>query len=346
MKPTIDQNFTSFVKEIKSKILSSQYEALKAVNKELINLYWDIGKKIVQKQEQFGWGKSVVKNLSEELQKEFVGMKGFSVQNLWNMRQFYIEYRDNTKLQTLSREIGWSHNVVIFQKAKDELEREFYIKMVIKFGWTYRVLDNHMDNKSYEKFLLNQTNFDNTIVEKYKYQAKLAVKDEYNFDFLELGEDHSEYELEMGLINKIRKFLNEMGTDFAFLGNQYKLEVDDEEYFIDILLYHRRLKSLIAIELKIGKFKPEYAGKMNFYLSVLNDTVKLPDENPSIGIIICKEKKRTTVEYALKESNQPIGISTYKLTESLPNDLKGLLPTPAEISQRLVNLLQDTKERI
>lgn len=346
MKPTIDQNFTSFVKEIKSKILSSQYEALKAVNKELINLYWDIGKKIVQKQEQFGWGKSVVKNLSEELQKEFVGMKGFSVQNLWNMRQFYIEYRDNTKLQTLSREIGWSHNVVIFQKAKDELEREFYIKMVIKFGWTYRVLDNHMDNKSYEKFLLNQTNFDNTIVEKYKYQAKLAVKDEYNFDFLELGEDHSEYELELGLINKIRKFLNEMGTDFAFLGNQYKLEVDDEEYFIDILLYHRRLKSLIAIELKIGKFKPEYAGKMNFYLSVLNDTVKLPDENPSIGIIICKEKKRTTVEYALKESNQPIGISTYKLTESLPNDLKGLLPTPAEISQRLVNLLQDTKERI
>ena len=180
MKPTIDQNFTSFVKEIKSKILSSQYEALKAVNKELINLYWDIGKKIVQKQEQFGWGKSVVKNLSEELQKEFVGMKGFSVQNLWNMRQFYIEYRDNTKLQTLSREIGWSHNVVIFQKAKDELEREFYIKMVIKFGWTYRVLDNHMDNKSYEKFLLNQTNFDNTIVEKYKYQAKLTFRKRKN----------------------------------------------------------------------------------------------------------------------------------------------------------------------
>jgi hypothetical protein len=134
-----------------------------------------------------------------------------------------------------------------------------------------------------------------------------------------------------------------MGTDFAFLGNQYKLEVDDEEYFIDILLYHRRLKSLIAIELKIGKFKPEYAGKMNFYLSVLNDTIKLPDENPSIGIIICKEKKRTTVEYALKESNQPIGIATYKLTESLPNDLKGLLPTPAEISQRLESLLENNQ---
>ena len=338
--PTQDQNFTFFVKEIKAKILSSQYEALKAVNKELINLYWDIGKNIIEKQEQFGWGKSVVKNLSEELQKEFVGMKGFSVQNLWNMRQFYLEYFEKEKLQTLSREIGWSHNVAVFHKCKDELEREFYIKMVIKFGWTYRVLDNHIDNKSYEKFLLNQTNFDNTVVEKYKHQAKLAVKDEYNFDFLELGEEHGEYELEIGLINKIREFLAQMGTDFAFLGNQYKLEVDDEEYFIDILLYHRRLKSLIAIELKIGKFKPEYAGKMNFYLSVLNDTIKLPDENPSIGIIICKEKKRTTVEYALKESNQPIGIATYKLTESLPNDLKGLLPTASEINERLENLFE------
>ncbi|MDD3324228.1 MAG: PDDEXK nuclease domain-containing protein [Sulfurospirillaceae bacterium] len=339
LSPT-DQHFTTFVKEIKSKILSSQYEALKAVNKELINLYWDIGKNIVEKQEQFGWGQSVVKNLSEELQKEFVGMKGFSERNLWNMRTFYIEYRDNTKLQALTAQIGWTHNVVIFQKAKDELEREFYIKMVIKFGWTSRVLDNHIDNKSYEKFLLNQTNFDITIVEKYKHQASLAVKDEYNFDFLELGEEYSEHQLEIGLINKIREFLAQMGSDFAFLGNQYKLEVDDEEYFIDILLYHRRLKSLIAIELKIGKFKPEYAGKMNFYLSVLNDTIKLPDENPSIGIIICKEKKRTTVEYALKESNQPIGVATYKLTEFLPSEFKDLLPTPSEISQRLENLFE------
>ena len=339
-----DQNFTTFVKEIKTKILSSQYEALKAVNKELINLYWDIGKNIVEKQEQFRWGKFVVKNLSQELQKEFVGMKGFSERNLWNMRNFYLEYQDNIKLQALTAQIGWTHNVTIFQKAKDNLEREFYIKMVIKFGWTYRVLDNYIDNKSYEKYLLNQTNFDSTIVEKYKHQAKLAVKDEYNFDFLELNDEYNERELEIGLINKVREFLAQMGTDFAFLGNQYRLEVDDEEYFIDVLLYHRRLKSLIAIELKIGKFKPEYAGKMNFYLSALNETVKLADENPSIGIIICKEKKRTTVEYSLKESNQPIGVATYKLTESLPNDLKGLLPTAQEISQRLENLLYSEYE--
>ena len=337
---TTDENFTTFVKDIKNKIFSSQYEALKEVNKELINLYWEIGKNIVEKQELFGWGKSVVQNLSSELQKEFVGMKGFSERNLWNMRNFYIEYKGNIKLQTLSAQIGWSHNIAIFQKTKDELEREFYIKMVIKFGWTYRVLDNHIDNKSYEKYLLNQTNFDNTIIEKYKYQAKLAVKDEYNFDFLELDENHNEHQLEIGLINKIREFLAQMGTDFTFVGNQYKIEVDDEEYFIDLLLYHRRLKSLIAIELKIGKFKPEYAGKMNFYLSVLNDTIKLPDENPSIGIIICKDKKRTTVEYALKDSNQPIGVATYKLTETLPYEFKDLLPTPNEISQRLEKLLE------
>ncbi|MGJ0308741.1 PDDEXK nuclease domain-containing protein [Aliarcobacter cryaerophilus] len=336
---TTDQNFTTFVKEIKRKILLSQYEALKAVNKELINLYWDIGKNIVQKQEAFGWGKSVVQNLSEELQKEFVGMKGFSVQNLWNMRQFYIEYHENEKLQPLVGEISWTKNVVIFQKCKDNLEREFYIKTTIKLGMTKDVLINHIENKSYEKFLLNQTNFDSTLVEKYKHQASLAVKDEYNFDFLDLSAEYNERELEIGLINKIREFLNEMGSDFTFLGNQYRLEVDDEEYFIDLLLYHRRLKSLIAIELKIGKFKPEYAGKMNFYLSVLNDTIKLPDENPSIGIIICKEKKRTTVEYALKDSNQPIGVATYKLTETLPYEFKDLLPTPNEISQRLEKLL-------
>lgn len=336
--------FKDFITEIKSKILSSQYEALKAVNKELIGLYWDIGKNILEKQEAFGWGKSIVKNLSEQLQKEFVGMKGFSERNLWNMRNFYIEYSQNEKLQTLSTEIGWSHNVAIFQKCKDDLQREFYIKSVMKFGWTYRVLDNHIDNNSYEKYLLNQTNFDTTLPDEYKHQAKLAIKDEYNFDFLELSDKHSEYQLELGLINKVREFLAQMGSDFTFVGNQYKLEVDGEEYFIDLLLYHRRLKSLIAVELKIGKFKPEYAGKMSFYLSVLNDKVKLADENLSIGIIICKEKKRTTVEYALKESSQPIGIATYKVSENLPENLKQYLPTSSEIERKLLEFLEGNKK--
>jgi len=332
--------FKDFVKEIKNRILSSQYEALKKVNKELIDLYWNIGKEIVAKQEAYGWGKSVVKNLSDELRKEFVGIKGFSVQNLWNMRQFYLEYYQDKKLQPLVGEISWTKNVVIFQKSKDVLEREFYIKSVIKFGWTKDLLINHLESKSYEKFLLNQTNFNKSLPKQYKHQAKFAVKDEYNFDFLELSDNYNEYELEIGLINKIREFLSVMGADFTFVGNQYKLEIDDEEYFIDLLLYHRRLKALIAIELKIGTFKPEFAGKMNFYLSVLNDTVKLPNENPSIGIIICKDKKRTTVEYALKESNQPIGVATYKLSKELPNSLKKYLPTTSEIENSLMEYLK------
>jgi len=338
MKREINKTeFNTFVKDIKQKILSKQYEALKAVNKELISLYWDIGKSIVEKQDSLGWGKSVVKILSQELQNEFVGMKGFSVQNLWNMRQFYLEYKDSLKLQPLVGEISWTKNVIIFQKSKDNLEREFYIKMTKKFGWTKNLLMNQIENKAYEKFLLNQTNFDSTLEEKYKHQAIFSVKDEYNFDFLDLGEEYSEHALEIGLINKIREFLAQMGTDFTFIGNQYKLDIGDEEYFIDLLLYHRRLKSLIAIELKIGKFKPEFAGKMSFYLSVLNDTVKLPDENPSIGIIICQEKNRTTVEYALKENTQPMGVATYKLTDSLPTALKGLLPSSKDIEEKVIN---------
>lgn len=338
-----NQDFNLFVSEIKQKISNAQYEALKAVNQELINLYWEIGKNIVQRQQQFGWGKSVVKNLADELQNEFVGIRGFSVQNLWNMRQFYLEYQQNKKLQPLVREISWTKNLSIFQKCKDDLQREFYIKMVIKFGWTKNVLINQIENQSYEKFLLNQTNFDKTVPKAYQQQAKLAVKDEYNFDFLGLSEQHSEKELEAGLINQVRAFLIQMGSDFTFVGNQYRLEVDEEEYFIDLLLYHRRLQSLIAVELKVGKFKPEYTGKMNFYLSVLNDTVKLPHENPAVGIIICKDKKRTTVEYALKDSNKPIGVASYTINKSLPSEYQDLLPTPEEISEKLDFLINSSE---
>ena len=290
---------------------------------------------IVEKQDEFGWGKSIVKTLAEDLQKEFVGIKGFSVQNLWSMRSFYLEYNENEKLQTLSREIAWSHNIAIVQKCKDMHEREFYIQMTKRYGWTYRVLINHIENRSYEKFLLNQTNFDKAVPQQYKDQAKLAVKDEYLFDFLELGDEHSERELETAIVKNIGKFLTQMGNDFAFMGNQYRLEVEGEEYFIDLLLFHRRLKSLIAVELKIGKFTPEYAGKMNFYLSALNDVVKLEDENPSIGIIICKEKNRTVVEYSLKDSNKPIGVSSYHLLDRLPKELSDFLPSSEEIAKSL-----------
>jgi len=321
--------------EIKDKVRSSQLNALRSVNKELISLYWDIGRIIVEKQDQHGWGKSIVEDLAAELQNEFPGMKGFSSSNLWRIRNFYLTYYKSEKLAQLVREIGWSHNLVILEKTKDDLEREYYLQMTRKIGWSRNVLLHHIDTKSYEKFLTNQTSFDRTLPEKYKYQAKLAVKDEYTFNFLEITDEHSERELEQGLISNVRKFLSEMGGYFTFIGSQYRLEVDEEEYFIDLLLYHRRLRCLVACELKSGKFKPEHAGKMAFYLSALDDKIRLDEENPSIGIIICRSKNRTTVEYSLRETNKPMGVASYTVRDNLPISLRSLLPTPEEIIEHL-----------
>lgn len=329
------QDYKTLFTEIKTRIRSAQYEALKAVNKELISLYWDIGKMIVEKQKDESWGKSIVEKLSEDLRKEFPEMKGFSARNIFYMRDFYLEYNKNEKLQSMIAEIGWTHNLIIFSKCTDNLQREFYIRMTRRFGWTTRLLTHHIENQNYEKTLLNQTNFDKTVSEETKNQAKLAVKDEYLFDFLELGDDYNERQLENALVGKVEDFLREMGGMFAFVGRQFRLQVSDKEYFIDLLLYHRQLRCLVAIELKIGEFLPEYVGKMQFYLAVLNDTVKLPEENPTIGIILCKDKDKTTVEYALKQSTSPLGIAEYKLVSTLPENLQNQLPAPEQIAEIL-----------
>jgi predicted nuclease of restriction endonuclease-like (RecB) superfamily len=269
------------------------------------------------------------------LQAEFPGISGFSAANLWRMRLFYDTYASNEKLAPMVREIGWTHNIVILEKCKDDLEQEFYIRMTRKFGWTKNVLIHQIENKTYEKMLINQTNFDKAIPEEIRDRAQLAVKDEYTFDFLELGDDHSERELEKAILTRVQPFLQEMGGMFAFIGSQYRLEIDDEEYFIDIVLYHRSLKCLVAVELKIGKFLPEYVGKMQFYLAALDDKAKLPDENPSIGIILCKSKNQTIVEYALKESNKPIGVATYQIVSTVPQELQHQLPAPEQVAKLL-----------
>lgn len=321
--------------EIKQRIRSAQYEALKAVNREMINLYWDIGQIIVTQQQGASWGKSIVEQLAKDLQAEFPGISGFSAANLWRMRLFYESYVNNEKLAPMVREIGWSHNLVIVEKCKDELEREFYIRMTRKFGWTKNVLIHQIENQTYEKTLLNQTNFDKTVPAEIRNQLKLAVKDEYTFDFLELADEHSERQLEQAILARVEPFLQEMGGRFTFVGSQYRLEVSDKEFFIDLLLYHRQLKCLVAIELKTGEFLPEYVGKMQFYLAALDDLSRFPDENLSIGIILCKSKDKTIVEYALRESNKPIGIATYKLFSTLPQELKNQLPAPEQVAKLL-----------
>ena len=327
--------YEPLLNDIKEMIQNKQYQTLKVLNSETIKLYWEIGKEICIQQEIKGWGKSIVQVLSEELQKEFPGSKGYSAANLWRMRNFYLTYRDSKKLAPLVREISWSNNIIIMEKCKDDLQCEFYIQMTKRYGWTKRILANFIEAQTYEKYLLNQTNFDLTLPDEQRAQAKLAVKDEYTFDFAELSPEYSEHELEMQLVNNIREFLIEMGGNYTFVGNQYHLMAGNRDLYIDLVLFHRRLRSLIAIELKIGEFEAEYAGKMQLYLTALDEQVKLPTENSSIGIIICKSKDKTYVEYALKNISAPIGVATYQLRNTLPEEMKAMLPEPEEIVKKL-----------
>ena len=288
-----------------------------------------------QRQKDAEQGAAIAEQLASDLRTEFPGISGFSRRNVFYMREFYMLYRDDERVQPLVAQIGWTHNLVIFQRCKEPLEREFYIRMTRKFGWTKNVLIHQIDNQGYEKSLLGQTNFDQALTPELRTQAKLAVKDEYTFDFLELGEEHSERALERALIVRIEDFLRAMGGMFAFMGSQYRLEVDGKEFFIDLLLFHRRLRCLVAIELKVGAFAPEFVGKMQFYLTALDRQVRQENENPSIGIILCKEKSRTIVEYALYDARKPIGVATYEITRTLPRELKGQLPQPEEIAALL-----------
>jgi len=334
-------NYGKLLGEIKARIRSAQYEALKAVNRHLVALNWDIGQMIAARQKGESWGQAVVETLAADLRKEFPSIRGFSARNIWYMRTFYLTYVDKPKLQSLVAEIGWTHNLVVLDKCREDMQREFYIRMTRKFGWTKDVLALQIDNQSYEKTLLNQTNFDRTVPAKYRDQAKLAVRDDYTFDFLELGEEHSERELERSILSKIEKFLREMGGRFAFLGSQYRMEIAGEEYSIDLLLFHRGLRCLFAADLKIGDFKPEFVGKMQFYLAALDDEVRMPGESASIGMILCRTKERAIVEYALRESKKPIGVATYQILKRLPKELADQLPQPKQIEALMMDLEQD-----
>jgi predicted nuclease of restriction endonuclease-like (RecB) superfamily len=325
--------YTEFLQEIHNRIREAQRQALQVANKQLVTLYWDLGKRIVEKQREEKWGDGVIKRLAIDLQNMFPGAKGFSERSLWKMRDFYVTYSINEKLPPLVAEIGWTHNISILEKCKDPLEREFYIRMTRKYRWSKNQLLQNIENQTYEKMMIGQTNFEATLPAALQDKASMVVKDEYIFDFLELGDNYTERQLENALMLKIEEFLREMGGMVAFVGRQYRIEVDDKEYFIDILLYHRKLKCLMAVELKIGEFEPEYVGKMQFYLATLDAQEKIFGENSAIGIILCKTKSRTIVEYALRESNKPIGVAAYTVTKKLPKELRDQLPTLEQIEK-------------
>ena len=297
----------------------------------------NIGKEITKRQEIHGFGKSVVEMLSKDLEKELGNVKGYSARNLWDMRRFYVEYKDNTFLRQLVAEIPWGHNLLIMSKIKDEKEREYYINATIKNAWTRNVLSIQIKANAYKNHVLveKQNNFKLTLPKHLAEQADSAMKDIYMLEFLGIDQPILERELETKMVEKVKRFMLELGYGFAFIGNQYKVSSDTKDYYIDLLFYHRKLKCLVAFELKTGEFKAEYAGKMNLYLNILDDFVKENDENPSIGIILCAGKDKFEVEYALRGLNKPMGVAEYILTQELPNKLKGSLPTLKEFKKEV-----------
>jgi predicted nuclease of restriction endonuclease-like (RecB) superfamily len=325
--------YVSTLENIKKQIKESRLKAALSVNSELIRLYWRIGSSILEKQKEAKWGDKVLENLSKDLSDAFPDMKGFSKRNIFYMRSFAEIYPDFQFVQQAAAQIPWFHNVAIMQAAKSKEEREFYVKETIDNGWSRNVLEMQIARNLYHRQGKAINNFKQTLSPEQSDLVNQTLKDPYVFDFLSIGNEASEREIEKDLVNYITKFLLELGRGFAFLGRQYHLEVDEEDYYIDLLFYHTHLKCHVVVELKVGKFKPEYAGKLNFYLSALDAKLKREDDNPSIGLLLCKDKKGLTAEYSLKDIGKPIGLANYNITEKLPKNLKTQLPSIAELEK-------------
>ncbi len=330
--------YTSIFLSLKEKILYSQNRAVISVNKELVVLYWEIGNTILQNQSQQGWGAKIIDTLSNDLKKSFPIMKGFSVRNLKYMRQFASNYPDIEIVKELLAQLNWYSNLTIMQKIKDDGIRKWYVSKTIENTWSRSVLVHQIESGLYERSESEKiTNFEKTLKSPHSELANETLKDPYIFDFLLLHEKAKEKDIEEQLVKHITKFLLELGSGFAFVGNQYKIETENKEYFIDLLFYHLKLKCYFVIELKNVAFKPEFAGKLNFYLSAVDDLVKSKTDNPTIGLILCKSKDKIEAEYSLRDINKPIGISEYQITKSIPNELKSTLPTIKEIEEQLKN---------
>ena len=330
-----NQHYVYLLAEVKDKIRTAQIKAVTAVNQEMLLLYWEIGTAILSRQNQEGWGSKVAEQLSSDLKKEFPNMKGFSKRNLLYMRQFAENYLEFEFVQAPLAQISWYHNITLLQKCNDINERLWYANQAVKNGWSRNVMTLQIETKLYERKGKAISNFSLTLPKPDSDLAQQALKDPYIFDFLTLHEEAKEKDLEEQLVKHITKFLLELGAGFAFVGNQFPLPIEGEDYRIDLLFYHLKLRRYVAIDLKMRKFKPEDAGKMNFYLSALDDLVKDATDHSSIGIILCKDKKNVLVEYALKDMSKPIGVSEYRITEAIPEELKSNLPSIEDFEREL-----------
>ena len=329
------KDYETFLTDLKARIRSAQVRAALAVNRELVLLYWQIGRDILVRQQQQGWGAKVIQTLSKDLKLEFPEMKGFSRSNLLYMRAFAQAFPDEAIVQAVLGQITWYHNVTLLDKLKSNEERLWYVRQTVEHGWSRNVLVHQIESGLYRRMGEAITNFDRALPPPQSDLANQLLKDPYHLDFLDVTSSVQERDLERALVERIREFLLELGVGFAFVGSQYHLEVDGDDYYIDLLFYHLKLRCYVVIDLKVTEFQPEFSGKMNFYISAVDDLLRHPDDRSTIGIILCKGKKKTAVEYALRDVNRPIGVSTYQLKDSLPKSLEESLPTVEQLETEL-----------
>jgi len=346
-------DYKQWLIELKTKVRSAQLKAAVKVNTELLKFYWEPGSEIVEKQKNSTWGDGFLKQLSKDLIAEFPEMKGFLYRNIRAIKQWYLFWnQDNLNWQQAVAQlddvpifqIPWGHNLVIISKTNSTEEAQFYVQKTVENGWSRNVLVHQIESNLFVRTGKTVSNFSKTLPAVQSDLAQQTLKDPYNFDFLTMREKYDERELENTLVKNITAFLLELGEGFSYVGKQYKLTIDNEDFYIDLLFYNIKLHSYVVIELKTGKFKPEYTGKLNFYISAVDDLLKGENDNSTIGLLICKEKKKTIVEYALKDISKPIGISEYRLTKILPDEYKSTLPTIEEIEREIENLKGNNDE--
>ena len=338
MKNNINiSEYKQILESVKNEILKSQYKAMQVVNKELIFMYWHIGKIIVDNSK---WGNKFIDNLSIDLKLEFPEVTGFSVRNLKYMKKMAEEYPDIEFVQQVVAQIPWGHNIILIDKVKNIEERKWYIKQSIINGWSRSLLTMQIESRLYERQVIAEkvTNFPTTLPDTQSDLAIQTMKDPYLFDFISLKGKVKEIEIENAMIDKIKDVLIELGKGFAFVGEQYKITVSEKDYFIDLLFYHLKLKCYIVVELKAREFEPTDAGQLNFYLSAIDDLVKDEIDNATIGLLLCKSKDNFTAEYALRNISSPIGVSEYKLLEDIPEYLQSQLPKAEEIELHIKDI--------
>ena len=326
------KGYPQLLAEIKARITKARLRASLSANRELVLLYWKIGREILKRQKQEGWGTQVIARLARDLGRAFPEMKGFSVRNLQYMRKFAEAYSRASFVQQAAAQIPWFHNCILIDRVKSLAERSWYIQQTLAHGWSRNVLGHQIESGLYRRQGKALTNFSRTLSRPQSDLARETLKDPYVFDFLSLGPAAEERDLQHFLLHHLRDFLLELGVGFAFVGSQHHLEVGGEDFYLDLLFYHVRLRCYVAIDLKMGAFQPEFTGKMNFYLTAVDRTLRQPGDRPSIGIILCKSQNRLVAEYALADVRKPLGVSTYRLTETLPPNLRKSLPSPRQLA--------------